>query len=67
MAGDMLALTKALDVEPGDLVWRNDDLYRCYEVDRDRFRHRVTLRLEASRHGDWNVRETTLVPIEVLS
>lgn len=67
MAGDMLVLHQAATIEVGDCVWRTDDLYRVHEVDPDPLRSRVTLRLEACRHGDWNVPLIALVPIEVLS
>lgn len=65
--GDTLVYHPAALVESGDLVQYRGELYRCYEVDQDPHRRRVTLRLEACRHGDWNVAMTDMVPVERLT
>lgn len=62
-----LVLTKARDVEPGDLVWWHDDLYRCFEVDHQQLTGQVHIHLEACRHGVLHLPETAHVPVERLS
>lgn len=68
MADQMhLVLTQAALVVVGDLVWRNDDVYRVFSVDPDPLHRRVHIGLEACRWGDLDVPLTAQVPVERLS
>ncbi len=64
MAGDdVLVLTPASDVLPGDYVWHIDDVYRAYDVDPDIRTSHVRIHLEACRHPPMHVPLFALIPV----
>lgn len=62
-----LVWTQAALVVVGDLVFRQDDVYRVYSVEPDPLRRRVRICLEACRWGDLEVQLTDDVQVERMS